>query len=108
MMIVVGYPAVGCRAVLMLKPNKNGGESRESPNPALRHSVRGFGDIRLHEITGLLEGVLGVTDGNPLLFGAQIFSVGELESGERAGARRPPPPRGRCVCSGCGGGRPRR
>ena len=42
----------------------------------------------MHEIPGLLEGVLGVTDGNPLLFGAQIFSACELESRERAGFRR--------------------
>ena len=31
--------------------------------------------------------MLGVTDGNPLLFGTQIFSVAELKSGERAGFR---------------------
>jgi hypothetical protein len=49
---------------------------------------RGLGDIRLHELPGLLEGVLGVADGDPLLFGAQIFSVGELESGERVGFRQ--------------------
>jgi len=44
--------------------------------------------IWLPEIPGLLEGVFGVADGNPLLFGAQIFSIGELESGERLGFRQ--------------------
>ncbi len=38
----------------------------QSQEPAFRHSAQGLGGNRLHEIPGLLEGVLGVTDGNPL------------------------------------------
>jgi hypothetical protein len=48
-----------------------------SEGASLSAGIRG---IRLHEIAGLLEGALGVADGNPLLFGAQIVPVGELES----------------------------
>lgn len=40
----------------------------------------GIGGKRLYEIPGLFKGMLGVADGNPLLFDAQIVSVGELET----------------------------
>ena len=37
---------------------------------------------KLHEFSGLFKGMLGVADGNPILFDAQItlVSVGELET----------------------------
>jgi len=40
----------------------------------------GIGGKKLHEFSGLSKGMLGVADGNPLLFDAQIVSVGELET----------------------------
>ena len=60
----------------------------QSQDPAFRYSARDIGDIELDEIPGLLESVLVVTDGNPLLFGAQMFSVGELESSKSVGFRQ--------------------
>ena len=36
----------------------------------------------------MLKGSFGVADGDPLLFGAQVFSAGEVEGGECAGFRR--------------------
>lgn len=39
-----------------------------------------IGGKKLHEFSGLFKGMLGVAAGNPLLFDAQIVSVGELET----------------------------
>lgn len=67
--------------------------ARVTPSEQIRvaHAETGARDvdcIELQEIPGVFEGVLGVAYGNPLLLGAQVLPLSELESGERAGFRQ--------------------
>ncbi len=57
------------RNQLTVKPTRMAVSTPE-PRSSIASLSAGLGGIRLHDIPGLLEGVLGVAYGKPLLFGA--------------------------------------